>query len=667
MGRGALEMELKENKTLRTKIFMYNNWHYGDLIFIKPLYQILKNSNFFDIKIGVYQNNRYLFEDLIDEFFDIILSSDDNETQNAQDLKELCPLNYICVNTWLGQYNDTHPHTWESTVKMFNYKMCEFNIPYQIDFDFEDVPMVPFPRIDINVEKNGIYVENGYTRSGHSNFEFDLELLADFFSECVFYCTSSPRILKTNLIDCSGKNIIELANISNKCIAILGKGSGPLLCTYTEENRYKPRAVCGYDLSKWSRFWTYAKNPLVYINSMREVVDFIENVLNPNYNDFATQKAKISELEQKIDEVVGNHHEMTCNSEKKKLLVKQISSLVNYYYKSKTQFRDDFLLSELRTKGIIKLPSLQLSLSQINDIHQYLKNIPVFSGHVPAQSDRLRRYLGKSSKKFRFGSYELEDSLLCPHILELALSPQVLAIAEQYLGCLPTIYSINTWWSFPGFSASVAQDYHRDVDDYKFLALFIYLTDVEGGNKGGQHQFVTHTHEEDQVVNILNGNSKLASELFIPKLKENGYNQKELYEKIFHQQIVDITGKAGSVFLADTYAFHKGMPPKKDPRLVCWIRYGLRKNLTYQNDETTPIPFQLIQKRITDSEKNRYLLRLLTSHENIKNPIYNLETPNGVKAHELVNFCWPKVSKKSSIQTLLEKIFRKKVEEIDSE
>ena len=138
--------------------------------------------------------------------------------------------------------------------------------------------MISFSHKDIPVKPNSIYLENGHTRSGHSDFIFDLNLLSSLFPDINFYCTSSPNSEAKNVIDCSNLNLVELSSISNKCSLIIGKGSGPFLCTYTEINRYKPKAVVGFKLNQgYVKFWSYDNSPLQYLNTIEEVYSFIKN------------------------------------------------------------------------------------------------------------------------------------------------------------------------------------------------------------------------------------------------------------------------------------------------------------------------------------------------------------------------------------------------------
>jgi hypothetical protein len=245
------------------------------------------------------------------------------------------------------------------------------------------------------------------------------------------------------------------------------------------------------------------------------------------------------EIDTRVEPLTGGVPEVKCDSETKRKIADAIAHEVSSCApKFQLEFdRSD--LEELSTNGIVKL-NANLSQEQLLEILSYLKRIPVFGGHVPAQSDGIRRYLEKGAKEFPFGSYALEDIIQCPHLLKLALRIDILSLAAAYLGCTPTIYSMNSWWSFPAFSPAMTQDYHRDVDDYKFLALFVYLTDVRGESHGGQHQFIMKTHDENAVVKLLNGDKEKASTLFMPKLRKLGYRQAHVYEALFAKEIADI-------------------------------------------------------------------------------------------------------------------------------
>src|ERR1041385_4837295 len=103
---------------------------------------------------------------------------------------------------------------------------------------------------------------------------------------------------------------------------------------------------------------------------------------------------------------------------------------------------------DLKSNGIAYLGQL-LSPTQVADIHAHLKSKPCHTGHVVTQGDGVPRSVEECAKLSNCGSYLTKDVLTAPHLLELANSPDLLALADAYLGCTPTIYSINLFWSFP--------------------------------------------------------------------------------------------------------------------------------------------------------------------------------------------------------------------------
>lgn len=122
----------------------------------------------------------------------------------------------------------------------------------------------------------------------------------------------------------------------------------------------------------------------------------------------------------------------------------------------------------------------------------------------------------------------------------------------------------------------MTQHMHRDYDDFKFVSLITYLTDV--GPENGPHVFWPGTHKMDDVGNI---------------------------------QPLTLTGIAGTSFMADTYAFHQGLPLQQGRRLAFWARYGLYKNWIYDNDKAGRVPRSLVNGRIEWDDRNRYITRLL--------------------------------------------------------
>ena len=212
-----------------------------------------------------------------------------------------------------------------------------------------------------------------------------------------------------------------------------------------------------------------------------------------------------------------------------------------------------------------------------------------------------------------------------PHLLELALNEDLLNLCEHYLGCVPTLYSVHAWWTFARSSVPArTHSYHRDQDDHHFLSLFTYLTDV--GPNDGPIDFLRGSHQPQQVDARIaeyrrshpQAPAVTANHLF-PPLAGDGYDRGEgkipiPYDELFAEQRTTVVGPAGSAFLADTFALHRGNPPTAHHRLACWIRFGLAKSKTYEMDRTHRVPASLLGGRVPRGPQMDWVTRLVVDH-----------------------------------------------------
>lgn len=269
--------------------------------------------------------------------------------------------------------------------------------------------------------------------------------------------------------------------------------------------------------------------------------------------------------------------------------------------------------SSLMRDGCVNLGSV-FSAQQAAQIFDFFATRPCFNAHVPVASDGIPRHIGSGAETFPYGSHLLEDVVAAPLLLELANSREMLGIAEQYLECTPTLYSLHAWWSFSGVGkAPTAQEFHRDPDDYKFCTLFVFLTDV--GPTNGAHQFIRHSHQPDSVDSIVrafnsrSGRNVNPADLF--SHRDDGYGRDELYEDIFSGRVQTITGPAGHAFIADTSGLHRGVPLAEGRRLMFWARYGLFRNYGLRLMKTDPVPRSVVAHRVPLTPRSAYINRCI--------------------------------------------------------
>lgn len=270
----------------------------------------------------------------------------------------------------------------------------------------------------------------------------------------------------------------------------------------------------------------------------------------------------------------------------------------------------DSKLHLLRTQGIASLGQL-LDPRQVGEIRRHFDVSPCFAAHIAGKSDGVERSLDECRALGPQACYRLSDILAAPHLLGIANRDDILALMESYLGCVPSIYSMNAFWTFPGNPNLIPglQTYHRDFDDYRFCTLFVFLSDVAPGD--GAHYFIRGTHRADLIERQLrqaNPNADCTAEMDQLFAKVAIIDEAALTP--FRGHVETVGGPAGTAVFEDTYGLHKGDPPKTN-RLLAWIRYGLYRNWTNLGDKVTPVPRRLVEGRIPDTPRHRYINRLI--------------------------------------------------------
>ncbi len=139
----------------------------------------------------------------------------------------------------------------------------------------------------------------------------------------------------------------------------------------------------------------------------------------------------------------------------------------------------------------------------------------------------------------------------------------ILAVAQSYLKASPKTEPVAFWWSAP-FSnkpqSNSAQQFHFDMDRFKWIKFFIFLTDVTIEN--GPHVFVSKSHRTKGIPrSLLNaGYSRLSDEQI-----------RTIYP---NDAIKTFTVPAGTILAEDTRGLHKGTNLIKGERLVLELQFS---------------------------------------------------------------------------------------------
>lgn len=199
----------------------------------------------------------------------------------------------------------------------------------------------------------------------------------------------------------------------------------------------------------------------------------------------------------------------------------------------------------------------------------FLETRPTFPGHVKGASV-AEHQRGNST------CWAPADVLAAPFFFEFAM--RQMPLVTQYLKRPPLLYSVNVFTTYPmvGPMNPDIQEWHRDRDDVRFVALFVYLTNVVEPYDGA-HLFKAGTH-------MGGGDGSVRT----------------------------VLGPVGTAFMADTRGLHMGVRPATRPRTMAWARWGVSDPpASYVWDKQTPCSKDVLGARYPTDQALRDSIRLV--------------------------------------------------------
>lgn len=219
----------------------------------------------------------------------------------------------------------------------------------------------------------------------------------------------------------------------------------------------------------------------------------------------------------------------------------------------------------------------RLSQENINTLLDFAYSHPCYANRDPNHEIRVQS-LDYSDlclePKIKYASY-LHNQESCPVVQRLKEDPLILSIAQQYLGRHPVYMHSDLLWSFPQpvnkrERLAAAQVFHCDINDYRSLKFFFYLTTVS--EQDGAHIYIQGTHRHRYFIDQLLG-QRLASKA-----------DDKIIQNYGKDKIITVTGSSGLGFVGDPYCIHRGSTlVGHRNRLLLQIEFGLFKYNTYYN------------------------------------------------------------------------------------
>lgn len=225
------------------------------------------------------------------------------------------------------------------------------------------------------------------------------------------------------------------------------------------------------------------------------------------------------------------------------------------------------ILNDLHEDGISK--SLKINKNSLNKIKDYVDNNLCYAygetqnGFYFNERKECEAKINREILLSKYFNFQKEEPFAA-----ISNSSLLQAIANNYLGKNATNIATQLWWTFPAnvdlqTRSEAAHNFHRDVDGWGFVKFFFYLSDVTEG--GGPHVYVKKSHKPSFI-----------NQLFSEKLLIGRHSDGAIKNRFDTNAICEIYGTAGKGFAADTYGFHKGVSPIKNPRLVLCCVYATK-------------------------------------------------------------------------------------------
>jgi hypothetical protein len=265
-----------------TQLFLYNSGPRGDVLFCRAVYRAVAAADRFDLVLGACRDDAALLADLAGRRCRIAAAEFANTPHGAVlDLLHLCPDGCQTLAVWLGGNEEQPSYQWPDVVESFDDDLRRLGFDFALAPLAADVPMLDFggelarSAVVPPLRRPSIYLDNARGLCEPNHFVFDFERLADVLPGFDLLCTAGTPVRADNLVDVGDLGPVARQRLSNTCAALVGTTMDPFNLTLTETNRWKPKAMCGFDARVHGPAWDYPGNPVEMLATMDELVDFL--------------------------------------------------------------------------------------------------------------------------------------------------------------------------------------------------------------------------------------------------------------------------------------------------------------------------------------------------------------------------------------------------------
>ena len=250
---------------------------------------------------------------------------------------------------------------------------------------------------------------------------------------------------------------------------------------------------------------------------------------------------------------------------------------------------------------------------QVDAILKHLGTKPLLLAHFPSLATGQVASIDQVPVDKNYACYDFLDLWSSPGLIQYAAQDKFLDLAQAYLGCTPTLYSINAFWSLPNRAPHKAsQVFHRDWDDYRSVAFFTQLTPVDVPEDGA-HYYVETSHDVHKFERTLREQGVDAEDMKALSTQDERIIA-PVAMKLFKHTARRFDGPAGQSFCTDGYGLHRAEVPQTRPRLLLWIRFGnFFNDAVYAMNpaRVDPAAAARVVKQIPTTRRHQYVFRHL--------------------------------------------------------
>lgn len=221
------------------------------------------------------------------------------------------------------------------------------------------------------------------------------------------------------------------------------------------------------------------------------------------------------------------------------------------------------IIAALKDAGLFVGLSLNATLT--DEIQRFAAATPCFGNQDRQAAYTPAQHVARNDPHVLSAHY-FEQITNCPAVMKIQQDPLLHTVAKGYLGRQARVISTRLWWNFPAEQAKSTQPeladrdvLHFDLDDWRMLKFFFYLTPVDAAS--GPHLYVRGSHRNHALKHQLS--------LTVGRPAE------EVLDVYGLDQLVSVQGEPGLGFVEDSFGYHAGALAKTKPRLMLEIGFGV--------------------------------------------------------------------------------------------